>query len=240
MKEKQNKNFVQVNYDLLATTKLSSTQKLFISYIIGWQKNRKICKETNNNLALRFGMKYGGIRSVLTELNKFDFFESVQKNYDGKTSTSGHEITVDVDKLNAFLTTETRIKKNDSTKKEINQPIPVMIDIQHNGSNEDINENISEVNTRELNKNNNLITESKLVKHHLDDRVNLYEVLNSLGYNEPDDVMDFIEKVDSSSMIFKDFIVMVKKLYMDKKYNDYTGIIVTDEVLGKINQMIQP
>ena len=47
--EKQ--NFIQVEYDVLASTELDSTEKLFIAYILGWQKNGKECRETNNTLA---------------------------------------------------------------------------------------------------------------------------------------------------------------------------------------------
>ena len=94
MSEDIKKNFVQVNYDLLATKKLNSTQKLFISYIIGWQKNKLICKETNNNLASKFGMTYSGIRTVIHELNKHNFFNALQKDYNEENGTSGHEITV--------------------------------------------------------------------------------------------------------------------------------------------------
>ncbi|MBA9072582.1 hypothetical protein GGR22_000708 [Flavobacterium gossypii] len=118
MKKNNKQNFVQVNYNLLATTKLNSTQKLFISYIIGWQRNKLFCKETNNNLALKFGMKYGGIRSLLSSLNKFDFFKSESFDYDKTTSTSGHQITVDIGKLGEFLSPEKTSQETDSKEPE--------------------------------------------------------------------------------------------------------------------------
>ena len=104
------KKFLQVDYDLLSTTKLHSTQKLFVSYIIGWQRNKLICKETNNTLADRFGMLNSGIRSLLSDLNKFDFFQSVSKKYDKTNKTSGHEIRVDESKLKSFLSEEIQTK----------------------------------------------------------------------------------------------------------------------------------
>lgn len=238
MKEKQKKNFVKVNYNLLATPKLSSTQKLFIAYIIGWQKNGKICFETNNNLALKFGKKYGGIRSVISTLNKFDFFKSVKRDFDEKTSTSGHEITVDIDKLEAFLAPETSIQNIDSTESEINQSIPIITDIQKDDLDEEGIDYNMEVNTNESIENN----DNSSIKYQLDENVNIREILIQLGFNtvdDVDDVMDFIDKVDSFSMCFKDFIAMAKKLYKEKKYDDYEGIIITDEVLIKISQMIQ-
>lgn len=119
MKKKITQNFVQVNHNLLATTKLNSTQKLFISYIIGWQKSNFICKETNNNLALKFGMTYGGMRSLISSLNKSSFFKAERLDFDNKTSTSGHKIQVDIKKLEEFLCTEKLDEETISTETEI-------------------------------------------------------------------------------------------------------------------------
>ncbi|KFF06313.1 hypothetical protein [Flavobacterium reichenbachii] len=232
MKEKQMKNFVKVSYNLLATTKLSSTQKLFVSYILGWQKNGKICFETNNNLALRFGLKYSGIRSVLRELNKLDFFSSVKKDYNEKTGTSGHEITVNIDKLDAFLTPEKSIQNIDSTKQKISQSILSTTATQNEDSNEEVSNYNIEINTGKSSKN-------ILTKHQLDDTISVYDILGQLGYEEPEDVVDFIEKANSTSMDFQKFIGIAKRLHSEKKRNDYKGIIITDEVLEKINQIVQ-
>ena len=104
------KTFLQVDYDLLSTTKLNSTQKLFVSYIIGWQRNKLKCRETNNTLADKFGMKNSGIRSLLSDLNKFDFFQSVRYDYNESNRTSGHELSVDESKLKSFLSKEIKSK----------------------------------------------------------------------------------------------------------------------------------
>jgi hypothetical protein len=104
------KTFLQVDYDLLSTTELNSTQKLFVSYIIGWQRNKLKCRETNNTLADRFGMKNSGIRSLLSDLNKFDFFQSVRYDYNESNRTSGHELSVDESKLKSFLSKEIQNK----------------------------------------------------------------------------------------------------------------------------------
>jgi hypothetical protein len=100
------KTFLQVDYDLLSTTQLHSTQKLFIAYILGWQRNELKCRETNNNLATRFGMKYSGIRTLIRELNKFEFFQSISFDYNESNRTSGHEMKVDESKLKSFLNLE--------------------------------------------------------------------------------------------------------------------------------------
>ena len=104
------KTFLQVDYDLLSTTKLHSTQKLFVSYIIGWQRNKLICKETNNTLADKFGMLNSGIRTLISDLNKFDFFQSVSYDFNKTNKTSGHEISVDESELKSFLSQEIQSK----------------------------------------------------------------------------------------------------------------------------------
>lgn len=95
--------FIKVEYELVSTTKLHSTQKLFIAYVIGWQRNDLTCRETNNALAKKFGMKYSGIRTLIRGLNKFEFFQAIAYDYNQSNNTSGHEITVDETKLNNFL-----------------------------------------------------------------------------------------------------------------------------------------
>ena len=112
MKKNQKKTFLKVDYNLLSTTQLHSTQKLFIAYILGWQRNELKCRETNNNLATRFGMKYSGIRTLIRELNKLDFFQAVAFDYNKSVGTSGHEITVDETKLKSFLNLES-VSKTD-------------------------------------------------------------------------------------------------------------------------------
>ena len=224
MKEKQMKSFVKVDYNLLATTKLSSTQKLFVSYIMGWQKNGKICFETNKTLALKFGMQYGGMRSIITTLNKFDFFKAIKKDYDERTGTSGHEITVNIEKLETFLAPETSIQKSDSTEQEVNQSLIAITDTQNENSNEEFDASKS--------------IDSILPTYPLGDSIDVYVILGQLGYEEPDDVIDFIQKANSTSMDFQKFIAIAKNLHKEKNNHDYGGIIITDEVLTKIDQMI--
>ncbi len=112
--EKQ--NFIQVEYDLLASTKIHSTGKLFIAYILGWQKNGKECRETNKNLAKRMGLTYGGFRTLLTKLNKYDFFQSKVIDFDSESRTSGHIITVDESLLKSFLNGTVKDSKKNEQK----------------------------------------------------------------------------------------------------------------------------
>lgn len=122
------KTFLQVDYDLLSTTQLHSTQKLFIAYILGWQRNELICRETNNNLATRFGMKYSGIRTLIRELNKFEFFQSISFDYNESNRTSGHEMKVDESKLKAFLNLESVSKTDIDIPSVANEETRVCID----------------------------------------------------------------------------------------------------------------
>lgn len=139
--EKQ--NFIQVEHDLLASTKLDSTGKLFIAYILGWQKNDKICRETNNSLAKRMGLKHSGIRSLLKRLNKFDFFQSTAIDFDSESRTSGHIITVDESLLKSFLNgTVNDSKKNG--QKENGLPIQDSSKTKENTLEEDLLKSNSE------------------------------------------------------------------------------------------------
>ncbi len=121
-------NFLQVDYDLLSTTQLHSTQKLFIAYIIGWQRNKLKCRETNNNLATRFGMKYSGIRTLIRELNKFEFFQSIAFDYNESNNTSGHEMMVDESKLKSFLNLGNVSKSDVDIPSEANEETRVCIE----------------------------------------------------------------------------------------------------------------
>jgi hypothetical protein len=124
----KSKQFTQVNWDLLESS-LPITDGVFIAYIIGWQDSGKICYETNAVLAKRFKMTVYGIRSLLSRLNKYDFFQSKQtgekKNRDNFTST--HSITVDVDKLIKWLEQDklsSDVDTDDSTE-DIQEPIQI-------------------------------------------------------------------------------------------------------------------
>lgn len=214
MKENQEQTFVQVNYNLLATKKLNSTQKLFVSYIIGWQRTGKVCFETNRTLATKFGKEYGGIRSVLSSLNKFDFFKSVSKDYDEKTRTSGHEITVNVDKLEKFLDGERPITKS----------------------------NLTEVQSYESNSNfledENILKDEqeKLPTYHINDIVDLNEILAIFNFNDKD-ANEIRQHFQSSQITFDSFVDYYVSLITNSQMQGYKGIIITKEQDAKFMEM---
>ena len=204
MSDNYKPNFVQVNYDLLASKKLNSTQKLFISYIIGWQKNELICKETNKNLATRFGKKYSGIRAILNELNKYDFFNSVQKDYDEKNRTSGHEITVNEAKLKLFLNDGKKENNNSSIKPEAET-------------------NIQSEAIPEATKEN-----SSILQYHNSDIVNVKDTMIYLGFSN-DEAEDFKAKIKSENLTFYDFGYALTKISLAQKRDEYIGIRISEE-----------
>jgi hypothetical protein len=207
MKEKQQANFLQVNYDLLATTKLSSTQKLFIAYIIGWQMKDKICFETNKNLAKKFGKQYGGIRTVISTLNKFDFFNSNKKDYNEKTQTSGHEITVNTDKLEKFLNADTTTDLNSSTDKPI----------------------VSEINLHTNNVIHSEEHQQEVMQHyHMEDIVDVVELLEILKFKK-DDINEIIKDFESPQVTFESFVDFFIELAICSKLEKHKGIKISKE-----------
>ena len=100
-----NENFIQINNYLLSSLKLTLQEKVFLAYIIGWQKNGKVCYETNASIGKQLGITKSSIRYIISSLNKFDFFRSTQygKKPEKGSYTSTHTITVDEDKLSQFL-----------------------------------------------------------------------------------------------------------------------------------------
>jgi len=128
MKTNPTENFIQVNYSLLSSPILTSTEKLFIAYIIGWQNNGSVCYQTNKALASVMGLSIDGIRTILKKLNKYDFFSSTQ--YGNKITntsyTSTHTIKIDLELLQTFLVAPIEVKPTTKvipTTKTISTPI---------------------------------------------------------------------------------------------------------------------
>ncbi|GEC72246.1 hypothetical protein SAMN05443543_103359 [Flavobacterium flevense] len=216
MKEKQMKSFVKVDYNLLATTKLSSTQKLFVSYIIGWQKNGKICFETNKTLALKFGMQYGGMRSVITTLNKFDFFKAIKKDYDERTGTSGHEITVSIDLLEKFLQPDEKPNEIVSTKaksiEELNSEFYVTPTLKQD--------------------------ELKSIPTYQDsDIIDIEEIMNILNFKETD-IREFKKEFRTAKVSFEDFQYYFCSIALTQNKEYHKGILISEEQKDRFNKMI--
>ena len=121
----QQDTFIKTSTKLAQSTKLNSTQKLFISYILGWQDNNKVCFASNNQIAFELGLEYEGVRSVINRLNKpeFGFFNVSKTTFTTEYNNvvSKHELRIDEIKLNEFLEsssieTKPKVKKTVSKK----------------------------------------------------------------------------------------------------------------------------
>ena len=226
MSDDKKQNFVQVNYDLLATKKLNSTQKLFISYIIGWQKNNLICKETNNKLASRFGLSYSGIRTVLHDLNKYDFFQAVQKDYNEENGTSGHDITVDEAKLKLFL--------NDAEKEQDNSSIKPATEpaanpnVQSESLDEDATQEEMKIKSEE-----NL----SILQYHNSDVIKVKDTMIYLGFSN-DEADDFRAKIKSENVTFEKFIGCFFGITFAQKSNEYVGLRISEDQYELFTKMI--
>jgi hypothetical protein len=98
-------NYTMSSDYLQANTHLNSTQKAFINYIIKWQLRGMTCYESNKILAMKFGLKIDGIKTVIKALNKYDFFFSKKTLLENKDESfkTGHTIVIDIEKLIDFL-----------------------------------------------------------------------------------------------------------------------------------------
>ncbi|MNQ11540.1 hypothetical protein D3C85_244290 [compost metagenome] len=252
-----NLNFVMVNNNLLSNTTLSSTQKLFISFILGWQRSELTCRMTNRNLASHFGMKYAGIRSLLNKLNKLDFFETTQFGHAVENSnwTSGHEMKVDEAKLIEFL----KPKKLQELPVD-HQPAPdVIIEKQADLIKAEEATNLLEEILQADEVGNNIEAEAdeiifeisqteekdvyigeheNITKYNDDDLIDITEIMTDLNFNQ-EDIKHFIQRFRSNKVIFEDFASYYTGLVMAKEREEhYFGVEISKEQEEKLKRMI--
>ena len=99
MKTQQTESFLKINNLLLSSVKLSSSEKIVISYILGWQLNDKDCFETNQSMAKKLGLK---VRTLNTILRIFkDDHKFLVLEYPTYTTRL---ISIDNEELDIFLT----------------------------------------------------------------------------------------------------------------------------------------
>lgn len=67
---KKTKKFLQVDYTLLSNPNFNPLEKLFISYLQGYQRNKKYCFETQEELALTFGVCLRTIATLISDLSE--------------------------------------------------------------------------------------------------------------------------------------------------------------------------
>ncbi len=106
--------FTKVTDSILASRKLTASQKLLVSYVWRWQSSGKVCFESNSTLARHFGLTLAALKKQITVLNKMPFFESKETsglNIHGKWSNS-KEMKVNVDALRNYINAKEEKKTN--------------------------------------------------------------------------------------------------------------------------------
>ena len=106
--------FLSINYNLIGSTKFTSTEKIFFAYLIGWQVQDKICFESTNSIAKTLGINTHTFKKLITKCNnEYKFFIS-----EYPTDTT-HTLSIDIELLNEQLEendTPTKKVKNISTQ----------------------------------------------------------------------------------------------------------------------------
>ena len=77
-----------------------------------------------------------------------------------------------------------------------------------------------------------------LPKFALDEVVNLYEVLPMLSY-DADDTMTIIYDIDYSKITMNELVKYIAKQAREQKYNDYTGIAITHQVITNLKSIVK-
>lgn len=130
-KEKKSKeNFLQISETLLATPKLTLFQKMIIARVLAWQKNEKVCFESNKRLAKGFGMSLSALKKQITELNKLSFFQSKETskyNEYGKWENS-KQMKVNKEILDKFLLENENAIKNPKTTTKKNDIKSIIVE----------------------------------------------------------------------------------------------------------------
>ncbi len=77
-----------------------------------------------------------------------------------------------------------------------------------------------------------------LPKFALDEVVNLYEVLPMLSY-DADDTMTIIYDIDHTRIIMNELVKYITKQAREQKYNDYNGVVITQQVVANLRSIVK-
>jgi len=81
-------NYIKVFTNVLSSTKLTAQQKLIIQYVISLQASNLTCTDSNNQLAVKFGIEVRTLQYCITQLNQYDWF--ISKKSSIKTKDGGY------------------------------------------------------------------------------------------------------------------------------------------------------
>lgn len=100
--------FLSIDYNLLASDKLSLQQKIIISYVISWQNSNKECTASNEYLSSTLGLTPKQVEYAITKLNKYSFFSSTKVSTGTKAGNffNSKIMKVDEEQLKIFLSTK--------------------------------------------------------------------------------------------------------------------------------------
>jgi hypothetical protein len=77
-----------------------------------------------------------------------------------------------------------------------------------------------------------------LPKFALNEEINLYEVLPMLSY-DADDTMSIIFDIDHSRITMNELVKYMSKKTREQKYNDYNGVVITQQVIENLRSIIK-
>jgi hypothetical protein len=77
-----------------------------------------------------------------------------------------------------------------------------------------------------------------LTKFALDEEINLYEVLPMLSY-DADDTISIIFDIDHSRITMNELVKYMSKKTREQKYNDYNGVVITQQVIENLKSIIK-
>lgn len=112
----QNENvkitFTMIDDNLLSTpvSRITAQQKLFISWILRFQKNNLECFATNKTIAETLGMTKDGVKSLIKSCShSFPFFTCTPDTREN--GVPFHTLSIDLEKLFKFITNDEPVAK---------------------------------------------------------------------------------------------------------------------------------
>lgn len=182
-KEKKSKEkFLQISETLLATHSLTLFQKMIIARVLAWQKNEKVCFESNKRLAKGFGMSLSGLKKQITELNKLSFFQSNETskyNEYGKWENS-KQMKVNKELLDEFLLKNEKVIKKPKAPTKNNHKKIIVAENANNDKSDIVIDNDKETIFKTVRQIQSYL--SSISKNISDDTIkNMMEMMNNVS-----------------------------------------------------------
>lgn len=182
-KEKKSKEkFLQISEKLLATPTLTLFQKMIIARVLAWQKNEKVCFESNQRLAKGFGMSLSALKKQITELNKLSFFQSNETskyNEYGKWENS-KQMKVNKELLDKFLLDNVNVAKKPKASTKNNDKKTIVVENANTDKSDVVIDNQKETIFKTVRQIQSYL--SSISKNISDDTIkNMMEMMNNVS-----------------------------------------------------------